>query len=246
MMRLFFLCSFAFVVFSCEKAENRQCFKTAGDPSERVVIPPSFNKLKINEHVIVVLVQDSVEKIVLTGGKNLLNFIDVEMIDGVLEISNSNTCNFLRSYKKKVTAEIHFKSLINLHFEGTETLSNKGLLYMDWLTLLIRDGAGPVNLNVNAELIDATVAHGWGDFTLTGSTGKAIFNVNSNGYCDTYGLQVTDSITVVSNTQGSLKVNANGIKLKAQTETNGNIYYKGVPSIIEFNRYGAGDLIDDN
>jgi hypothetical protein len=230
----------------CQKAADRQCMKTAGEESERLVVPPTFNKLKINEHIKVVLVQDTIEKIVLRGGENLLNFIDIQLEEGFLVFTNTNTCNFLRSYKKKVTAEIHFKSLINLHFEGTEQLSNVGKLNLDWFTLLIRDGAGPVNLTLDAQLIDATIAHGWGDFTLKGSVNRGIFDIRSNGYCNTYGLTVTDSLTVVSKTQGQIKVNSNNAKLKAQIETNGDILYKGTPTFIELNRIGSGQLIDDN
>jgi hypothetical protein len=243
----FYLIVFLFLFsLGCEKAEDRQCMKTAGEESERLVIPPTFNKLKITEHIKVVLVQDTVEKIVLRGGKNLLNFIDIQLVEGVLVFTNTNTCNFLRSYKKKVTAEIHFKSLINLHFEGTEQLSNVGKLNLDWFTLLIRDGAGPVNLTLDAQLIDATIAHGWGDFTLKGTVNRGVFDIRSNGYCDTYGLNILDSLTVVSKTQGQIKVNSDNAKLKAQIETNGNILYRGTPTAIELNRIGNGQLIDDN
>lgn len=246
-MKVIIALLFVALFLGCKKAEDRQCFKAAGEEIQRETVLPSFDKLKVNEHIQVVLVQDTVNKLILKGGGNLLNFIDVTVDDdGLLELTNTNTCNFLRSYKKKVNAEIHFKSLINLHFEGTEPLTNKGKLDLDWFTLLIRDGAGPVKLNLAAQLIDVTVAHGWGDFTLSGNVDKAIYEVRSNGYCDTYGLNVTDSITVVSRTQGQLKVNSNDAHFRAQIETNGNIYYKGTPKSITLNKIGNGELIDDN
>ena len=91
-----------------------------------------------------------------------------------------------------------------------------------------------------------TVSHGWGDFTFNGVVNKANLNVNSNGYCDTYGMKVLDSLTVVSRTQGTVKVNANNIKFKAEIEMNGSIYYKGIPTSIQLNDYGKGELIDAN
>lgn len=246
-MRSFILVQFLLiVVFSCKKAENRECWKSAGSEKTIEIAAPSFDKMILKEHLKYVLVQDTVEKVVLTGGENLLNFIEVNVVDGVLTMSNSNRCNFLRSYKKKVTAEIHFKSLINLEFIGTEELTNKGTLDLGWFTVLIRDGAGPVKLDMNAEAIFATISHGWGDFTFTGVANHANLNVRSNGFCDTYGLKVIDSLTVISNTQGSIKVNADNTIFRAETDADGNIYFKGNPLSTSFNQYGNGELIDAN
>jgi hypothetical protein len=177
----------------------------------------------------------------------LLNFIDVRVVDGRLEIKNENKCSFLRRYDREVEVEIHFKELINIHYEGTETLTNKGTLELGWLVVLIRDGAGPVNLNFNADAVFTTISHGWGDFTYSGSVGYANLNVKSNGYCDTYGLAVQDSITVISNTPGTLKVNADHAIFKAEIGGAGDIWYKGVSTgdpILY--RYGTGELVNKN
>jgi hypothetical protein len=152
----------------------------------------------------------------------------------------------LRNYKKKVKVEIHFTRIGNIHFEGSEKITCRDTLKFDWLTLLIRDGAGPVELNFNAQYIYAVISHGWGDFTLNGTTNSANLNVRSNGFCDTYGLKIKDSLTVISRTEGYVKINAHGVPLKAQIEQGGDIYYKGTPSSIMLNRYGKGDLIDAN
>jgi len=243
----FLLISFLILFVACEKQENRACLKTAGDETTIEIAVESFDKLYLKEHMEFVLVQDTVEKIVISGGKNLVNFIDAKVIDGRLEIYNTNRCSFLRSYKKKVKVEIHFIEIINMHYEGTETLINKGMLQLNWFTVLIRDGAGPVKLNFNANTIYTTIAHGWGDFTYTGNVKYANFNVRSNGYCDTYGLKVSDSITVISNTPGISKVNANGAQLRAEIGGSGDIWYKGIPNgtpIIY--QYGTGEVISKN
>lgn len=247
MMRsLLFFVFLSLLLIGCRKPEDRDCFKSVGDDTTKEIIPPSFDKIVLREHLEYVLVQDSVEKLILHGGKNLLNFVKVETVDGTLEISNENKCNFLRTYKRKIKVEIHFIDLLNIHFEGTETLTNKGTLEFNWLTFLIRDGAGPVNLNFNAQSVNATISHGWGDFTFSGTVGYANLNVRSNGYCDTYGMNVMDSLTVVSNTQGTVRVNANNTKLKAQIDADGDILYRGIPTSIKLNHFGDGELIDDN
>jgi hypothetical protein len=241
-LRILFIASILMV--SCKKPEDRRCLKSVGEETERVIELPTFDKLFLKEKLKYVLVQDTVEKVVLKGGKNLLNFIDAKVVDGRLELYNENTCNFLRSLTKKVVVEIHFKSLINIHFEGTEELTNKGKLNFGWLTFLIRDGAGPVRLNFDADAIFATISHGWGDFTFTGNVNHANLNVRSNGWCDTYGLNVADSLTVISNTPAILKVNAEGAALKAEISGAGDIWYTGntIGEPVLY-RYGTGELI---
>lgn len=235
------------VLFSCKKPEDRRCVKSIGEEAVKEIETDQFDRVYLKEHIHYVLVQDTVEKVVIKGGKNLLNFIDVQVIDGRLEIKNENKCSFLRRYDREVEVEIHFKELINIHYEGTETLTNKGTLELGWLVVLIRDGAGPVNLNFNADAVFTTISHGWGDFTYSGSVGYANLNVKSNGYCDTYGLQIEDSITVVSNTPGTVKVNTNNAILKAEIGGAGDIWYKGSPvgDPILY-RYGTGELINKN
>lgn len=231
---------------ACNKAEDRSCMKTAGDESSLTITLDPFDKLYLKEHLEYVLVQDSTEKIVIKGGKNLLNFVEANVTDGLLQISNENKCNFLRSYKKKVKVEIHFKSLSNIHFEGTETMTNEGTLQLQWITVLIRDGAGPVNLNFNAETLNAIVSHGWGDFTFNGEVNNAYLTVRSNGFCDTYGLIVHDTLVAISRTQGTMKVNADNSYFKAQIDEAGDILYKGLPIYKSLNQYGTGELIDAN
>lgn len=237
---------FLIFIVACQKAENRACWKSVGKDSFLEIEVSTFNKLKLHEHLQYVLVQDTVEKIVVFGGENLLNFVKTDVTDSLLDISNENKCNFLRSYKKKLKVEIHFKELINIHFEGTDSLTNIGKLEFGWLTFLIRDGAGSVKLNFNADYLHATISHGWGDFKFTGTTNKANLYIQSNGYCDTYGLEVMDSLTVVSKSQGATNINANGAKLKAQIDADGDILYKGTPLSIKLNRHGNGELVNAN
>jgi hypothetical protein len=200
----------------------------------------------LREHLVYELIQDSTDKVVISGGKNLIGYVSAKVSDGLLEISNKNRCSFLRSYKKEIKVEIHFTRLINIHFEGNEPMRNKGKLKFDWLTFLISDGAGSVFLRMDAQSIHAIIGHGWGDFTFLGSAEYALLNIRSNGYCDMYGMTVSDSLTIVSNTQGDVKINASGAKLKAQTLADGNIYYKGVPNLIQFERFSNGTLINAN
>ena len=228
------------LVFSCKKPENRTCWKFAGTETIKEIPLESFQILDLKEHIEFVLIQDSLDKVVLKGGKNLLNLIEVNVESGTLSMSNKNRCGFLRNAKKGVVAEIHFTKLINIRFVGTEPLRSQGTIYTDYFTFYSRDGAGDVVLDLNAIEINAEANHGWCNFTLTGTTQKARICAKSNSYCDVSGLTVTDSLYVASETVGDIKVNANNLTIYGYITESGNILYKGNPLGISVLLNGTG------
>ena len=218
-----------FLVFSCKKPENRTCFKLLGSEITKEIPLASFDRLDLREHVEYVLIQDSLDKVVLKGGKNLLNLIETRVENGTLTIENKNRCGFLRDAKKVVVAEIHFTKLINVRFIGTEPLTSQGSIYTDYFTFYSRDGAGDVALNIHAIQIDAEANHGWCNFTFTGFVQKSLICSKSNIYCDVSGLTVTYSIYVASETVGDIKINADNLVIHGYITESGNILYKGNP-----------------
>ncbi len=233
-------------VKSCKKAEDRECLKSTGHVVTQEFGIPSFTKLDLNEKIEFCLVQDSVFKVVLNGGENLLNDVKISVSNDRLTITNENKCNFLRSYKKVIKAEIHFVDLTEIKYRGTEILTNLDTLNLPWLTLEILNSSGSINLNLNSKMIYASASGGYGDFNLSGTTDYANLFIDNNGFCNTYNLSVKDSVKVVSNTMGNMMVNSNNTILKADIKNGGNIFYKGVPSNIVLNKKGKGNLLKEN
>ena len=87
-----FLCS----LYSCKPPNERNCFKGAGESDSLIVELPHFSKLVLDEHMTFVLVQDTVEKVRIYGGENLLNHIVLNTDNSEeIIISNENRCRFL-------------------------------------------------------------------------------------------------------------------------------------------------------
>lgn len=245
-MSKYWIISIVLVLFACKKSEDRRCIKGAGEvvTIERELTP--FFALDLGPHIQYVLVQDTVEKVVLTGGENLLNFITTEVDGGVLNLRNTNRCNFLRSYKKVVVAEIHLKEISNVLFQGTKELRCENQLNAQSLTFVMKNGAGQCNLDVNSDILFLAAIQGFGNFTCKGSTNYLRVDMRDNGFGDAYELEVSDSLNVVSYSSEILKVNANGAQFRAEVGSNGDIWYKGSPTFLEYNQYGTGDLLDKN
>jgi len=231
------------ILFSCKKAEDRSCLKFVGDESTKIIALEKIDSLYLYDNIEYTLVPDNENFIELKGGKNLLNHIEYLNYDDKLEVRNNNKCNFLRSYKKKVKAFIHVKEIKYIHFEGAEKLTNQDTLKSGELRLVIRDGAGPVELTVENSYMSAAITHGWGDFTLHGTTLTAFLNCSTNSFCNTTDLKVANDLKVFSNTGGNMVVNADGTDFNATIKRNGDILYTGVPNSIEVENTGDGELI---
>lgn len=239
----------ALIFTGCKKASERRCFKSAGAETTReVILTSDFNQMKLYPHIAYELVQDSLDKVVIKGGENLVNFIDCKVVDGILEIRNSNKCFFLRAGKKnknKIVVEIHFTSLVNIYYEGSEYLKSIDTIRSDYFTMLITDGAGPVDLTMKSQLMICEVSHGWGSYTLHGITGAIRIDARSNSFCDVRDLTITDSVYVASDTPGKVRLRANDIPLYGYIKGSGNVYYSGTPSVISVIRSGTGELIQE-
>lgn len=228
---------------SCKKAEDRACLKFVGDETSKIISLEKTDSLYLFDNIIYTLIPDTTSYVELKGGENLLNHIECYYSKDKLEVRNNNSCNFLRSYKKKVEAFIHVTDITYIHFEGAEKLTNEDTLKSGELRLFIRDGAGPVDLTVKNNYMSATVTHGWGDFTLRGNAFAAFLNCNTNSFCNTLNLQVDTDLNVYSNTGGNMLVNVDGANLIATIKRDGNILYKGVPNTIEIEESGEGEVL---
>jgi hypothetical protein len=100
------------IITSCKKAEDRSCWKSAGKMADLVISVNDFTKLTLNENMCFEIIQDSLNKIELTGGENLLTKIQVQQAsDGSIDIKNLNSCNFFRYNSDPILVKIHIKNL---------------------------------------------------------------------------------------------------------------------------------------
>jgi len=236
------------VICSCKKAEDRSCFKKAGEFHTIEINVAHFDKLHLNEHVSFYLVQDTVEKVVLHGGKNLLNMIRVDVNPDNMEltISNENRCRFLRYKTNDIIAYIHFIDLKRILFEGTDSLSNTGVINLDQIEITTNNGAGSINLNINANIINSINLKGWSDCDFNGECNYFRSEIHGNASFNSLDLHVNDSITVISNSDILSKINSQGSKLKVELSGIGDLWYYGLPSEIVKKEYNSGRLIDKN
>src|SRR5690606_31052607 len=84
--------------FGCDSESANDCIQSAGTTIRQEITVPTFNRILVERDLNMVLRQDSVAKVVIETGENLMPDVRVKVADGQLQLINENDCNFFRDY----------------------------------------------------------------------------------------------------------------------------------------------------
>jgi hypothetical protein len=101
-----------------------------------------------------------------------------------------------------------------------------------------------MELNVKAIDINAINTHGWGHLTLKGETQTLRGNLMGDGKFDFSQVTVSNQVKLITSSSIDQRVKAVGIPLNVELNGIGNVYYYGLPSVINKVQYGEGKLIN--
>ena len=172
----------------------------------------------------------------------MIDFVETEISGKELLIRNKNKCDFLRSFDKNISLELHIKTFNMLLYNGNGDITLFDTLNTDVFSFESNDGAGSIKLLVNAtETIDISVIGGFIDLNLFGK-GKNL-NLYSSGtgwiYTQNY---LCEYASVENRSTGDCLVNASK-ELKCFIRNSGNIKYIGNPVISLEENSGNGRVI---
>ncbi len=230
-----------FSSFSCDK---KDCLKSSGVQKKEVRLLDAFREIHVYNYFDVYLKTDTVNKIEIEAGENLLQNIETSIIDGVLTIKDLNACGFIKGYDKKklyISADTLFAVEI---YDGVNLYSSDTLKFPSLKVKYLSD-LGHCNLTVDCKALTFQVWYGSGAYILKGQTDYLYFDIEhlAIGYADEL---ETTTATVLNNSMGNCFINVNG-ELKASILDEGNIYYQGNPTnIVIEERTGTGKLIKND
>jgi len=222
----------------CGKENSFDCLKSTGKIITEKRNLPYFNSIFIEDNIDVYIVQDTFRNVKIEAGKNIISNIKTEVTEKTLFIKNTNTCNWVRSYKKKIKVFVTTNDLIKITHDGEGLITSNDTL-TDTLFLHIT-GAGDIKLNINAKLIwlDMYVL---GNVELSGVTDRLNASVNSFGHLLTEDL-ICDECDILSTGEGDAYIHCEK-SLKATIKHIGNIYFYGNP-VVESIITGDGRIVN--
>ncbi len=138
MKKIVFFLALILGITSCDSVDSPDCFQRTGTIVSKEVIIEEFTRILVNPNVEMILKEGVETKIVIESGENLIDEVTAEVIDERLILSNTNDCNFVRSFNQTkiyVTApnitEIRSATQFDISSDGVLTYPSLSLLSED-------------------------------------------------------------------------------------------------------------------
>lgn len=234
--------SFVLTFSSCKKSEDRACYKSTGDQTSIEMPLDSVHTFKLYKNIKYRIFQDTLRKIVVKGGENVVNLIDVENQSGTVSIRNGNKCNFLRKSEDYIEVEIHYPYLKRFYAEPSDSVIFENTITADSLIIDLREGGGSARLDVDVNFFAINVSYGTADYTLTGKANNAEVKIQNNGFADAQKFNA-GYLFVYNNSTNDIRIDLTNSEVYVLIEGTGDIYYSGNPAVANVDQIGSGSFI---
>ena len=222
----------SFFIISCQNIFFNE------DESTRELFLKNFHAVKISGIYNLVLIQDSANKLVITG-KNNINSIGAFIIDDTLIIGNDKKITF---NSEKNTLALHFSNLRYMVTYDPVNVSNTDTIKADNFLYEAIGEIAEVRLTVDCNYFNVVnSANTLGYFYFNGEADNCTF-FNRYGCSIFAGNFLCKNAEIVTESVGDVYINASE-SIKASIWGPGNIYYYGTPVIEIADKRGDGRLI---
>ncbi len=225
---------------ACNK-NGGECISNTGKiiTQERQV--GDFDSISMNDNVNLILTQDTLNRVKVEAGENIIQGITTHVTDHLLVIHNQNTCNWLRSYHSPLNVYVSIKNLWKVIYNSSGNLTSTNAIGSDIFIVDAWGGCGTIDLKLNIKQGFFLQHMGTANFILQGRC-----NINSV-YAGDFGSfhckDLQTGYTFIKNYGSNDCYVVASRYLDATIGSLGNIYYTGDPDTIYTHIYGAGKVI---
>jgi hypothetical protein len=235
--------------FACNSEDAGDCFQTSGNIIQKEIPIESFNKILVNRDIELIVKDGPEYKVIIETGENLINDVEAVVLNQVLELTDYNTCNYVRDYgitKIYVTAP----NLTEIRSSTQYDISSDGILNFDTLQLVSEDfnalgtfTVGDFRVQVNSNQIRA-VANNISSFYLTGETENLYVGFFSGAGRFQGETLIAQHIEVFHRGSNDMIVNPQQ-SISGEIRSTGNVIALNQPPLIEVESFYTGELIFD-
>ncbi len=218
------------------------CFGGTGKmvTEERLALP--FREIELNDNINLILTYDSLlTRIAVEAGENLQAGITTRIDSGRLILENRNQCDWLRSFEVPITVHVTFTDLDTLIFRAAGNVSCTNTWEGDSVYVEVVEGAGLIDLNINAFRSQFHVRYGTTRVDLQGFS--QVCFISNEGYGPFHAENLATKFNYIyTSSPNDVFVNST-VELAVEISNIGNVYYTGPPASVSANIYGGGKLI---
>jgi hypothetical protein len=223
---------------SCTK-EN--CFGEAGNEVAVTRAATAFHQIDVFDNIDVVLTQDTLERVTVIAPQHLEPNISTRVEDGVLTLKNEAICTGLRKASEKVKVHVHLKQLDKVVYAGSGNITSTNTLMADNIHFYSGEGAGNIDVTLNAAQTLSYIMDENADFTFHGKSDVCWSYTASRGSIDFSDFTVKKMIIEYGGVRdAAIHVTED---LNSIIYHKGNVYYKGAPQITRDEVHSSGRLI---
>jgi hypothetical protein len=229
------------VATACSKMNPGDCFKSTGVVLTEQRDAKAFRFLHHYNNVDVFITYGSSYAIEVRAGKNIMDGIKTRIEDNTLSIKNENTCNWVRSYEKPIEVYITTPELDSIVYQASGNLTSTNQFTTDSLKLDVLEGAGSIDLNVNASRSTYNLHYGTVDLNVKGRSHVCFVFSGGYGPANLRNLWTVYTYLTNNSTNNCYVYATNTLEVKI--ENVGDVYYWGNPPIVNLSGIGSGKLI---
>lgn len=235
------------LVFACNSEDANDCFQTSGSIIQQEVAVTAFTKILVNRDIELILTEGIEYKIIIETGKNLMNDVETLVVDNVLQLTDNNTCNYVRDFgitKIYVTAP----NIVEIRSSTQYDISSQGILNYTDLVLISEDfivpdsfTVGDFRLEINSTRL-RVVANNISFFYISGQ----VENLNIDFFAGASRFEgrnlIAQNVSVFHRSSNDMIVNPQQ-SITGELRSTGNVIAVNQPPIVTVEQFYIGQLI---
>ena len=229
---------FFVLISGCTK---NKCVHGTGEIKTETRKIENFTEIIAEKNINIFLLPDSSNQLTIEAGEKMLPFIETNVVNGTLYLTNNSKCNFLRTYKKQITITVPAARLKKISHTGSGNISSSSTLFLPVFKMDITDGSGSYNIRLQSDSVFVWQHTGPADFTFSGKTNYLYVYTGANGWFYMDKLSA-NNVHVNHNGTGDILVWAQN-SLLIELYNMGNVQYKGNTKITVSAHTGSGKIL---
>jgi len=240
---LFFCLAIVLLFVSCDSEILPDCYREPGASIVRIDVVAAFNQINIGEGVNLIVKQGTTAEVKVETGKNLIDDVTTEAIDGVLYIKNNLKCSIGTTVPARVT--VTAPDIIKIYSASQYDVVSDGVLNFPSLNLqqglFGKTASNIFDLNVNCQNLvvennNTTI------FRIKGVTNSLnVYFYSGDSRFEGANLAVQDALIFQRSSNDMILKPIN--KIEGNIYSNGNVILLNQPPIVNVVQYYTGHII---
>jgi len=232
---------------ACNSEDAFDCFQTEGNLVQQEITVDAFERILVNRDVELIVKEGAEYKVIIETGENLLNDIEAVVVGNQLQLTDNNTCNYVRDYgitKVYLTAP----NLKEIRHSSQYDVSSDGMLTYPNLRIISEDYNVPGNFTVGDFRLELAVdeliviANNISSFYLSGTVNDLFVGFYSGaGRFEGENL-IAQTIEVFHRGSNDMIVNPQ-VSLSGELRGTGNLISVNQPPTVDVEQFYTGALI---